>query len=62
MTLLQVQAPSLAGTLSAEVNVAVMCIVMLLSFASNYTGAQMQGLMSYVIIAMVLLCSLKFSE
>jgi hypothetical protein len=32
-----------------------MCSIMLLSFASNYTGAQMQGVMSYFIIAMVIL-------
>ena len=32
-----------------------MCGIMLLSFASNYTGAQMQGVMSYFIIAMVML-------
>ena len=51
----QVQAPSLAGALTPEANVGVMCAIMLLSFASNYTGAQMQGVMSYFIIAMVML-------
>lgn len=51
----QVQAPSLAGTLAPGPNVAVMCGIMLLSFASNYTGAQMQGIMSYVVIAMVIM-------
>lgn len=55
LVLAYVQAPSLAGTLTPGANVAVMCGIMLLSFASNYTGAQMQGAMSYVIIAMVFL-------
>jgi hypothetical protein len=53
----QVQAPSLAGTLARETNVAVMCGIMLLSFVSNYTGAQMQGFLSYFIIFMVILVS-----
>jgi hypothetical protein len=47
---------TLTGTLSSLPNIAVMCGIMALSFTSNYTGAQMQGVLSYFVITMVPAC------